>query len=57
MHRTIEISSPASYTDELIRELEDLRQVIRLNVVRQGAIKPPGDVLTCTYSTMEPTRS
>jgi hypothetical protein len=46
VHRTIEISTPASYTDELIRELEDLEQVISLNVVRQGAIKPPGDVLT-----------
>ena len=46
MHRTIEISTPASYTDELIRELEDLEQVISLNVVRGGAVKPPGDVLT-----------
>ncbi len=46
MHRTIEISTPASYTDELIRELENLEQVISLNVVRGGAVKPPGDVLT-----------
>ena len=46
MHRTIEISTPASYTDELLSRLEDLEQVISLNVVRQGAIKPPGDVLT-----------
>ncbi len=46
MHRTIEMSTPASYTDELIRELEDLEQVISLNVVRGGAVKPPGDVLT-----------
>jgi hypothetical protein len=46
VHRTIEISTPASYTDELIRELEDLEQVISLNVVRGGAVKPPGDVLT-----------
>jgi Domain of unknown function (DUF389) len=46
VHRTIEISTPASYTDELIRELEDLEQVINLNVVRGGAVKPPGDVLT-----------
>ncbi|HEX2097453.1 MAG TPA: DUF389 domain-containing protein [Rubrobacteraceae bacterium] len=46
MHRTIEIITPASYTNELIRELEDLEQVISLNVVREGAVKPPGDVLT-----------
>jgi hypothetical protein len=46
VHRTIEIITPTSYTDELIRELEDLEQVISLNVVRQGAVKPPGDVLT-----------
>ena len=46
MHRTIEISTPASYTDELIRELENLEQVINLNVVRGGAVKPLGDVLT-----------
>jgi hypothetical protein len=46
VHRTIEIITPASYTDELIRELEDLEQVISLNAVREGAVKPPGDVLT-----------
>ena len=46
MHRTIEISSPASYTDELLGKLEDLEQVISLTVVRQGSVKPPGDVLT-----------
>ena len=46
MHRTIEISSPASYTEELLGKLEDLEQVISLTVVRQGSVKPPGDVLT-----------
>ena len=46
MHRTIEISTPASYTDKLLSNLEDLEQVISLNVVRGGAVKPPGDVLT-----------
>ena len=46
MHRTIEISSPASYTDELLGKLEDLEQVISLTVVREGSVKPPGDVLT-----------
>jgi hypothetical protein len=46
MHRTIEISSPASYTDELLGKLEDLEQVISLIVVRDASVKPPGDVLT-----------
>src|SRR5215212_1020146 len=46
VHRTIEISSPASYTDELLGKLEDLEQVISLVVVRDGSVKPPGDVLT-----------
>ncbi len=46
MHRTIEISSPASYTDELLGKLEDLEQVISLIVVREASVKPPGDVLT-----------
>jgi hypothetical protein len=45
MHRTIEISTPASYTDELLGKLEDLEQVISLSVVREGSLKPPGDVL------------
>jgi hypothetical protein len=46
VHRTIEISSPVSYTDELLGKLENLEQVISLTVVRQGSVKPPGDVLT-----------
>ncbi len=46
MHRTIEIAVPPSYTDELIGELEQLEQVISLSVVREGSVKPPGDVLT-----------
>ena len=43
MHRTIEITVPTSYSDELIRELE---QVINLSVVRGASIKPEGEVLT-----------
>lgn len=46
MHRTIEITAPPSYTDELIYELERLEQVINLSVVRGASVKPPGDVLT-----------
>ena len=46
MHRTIDIAVPASYTDTLIEELEQLEQVISLSVVREGSIKPRGDVLT-----------
>ena len=46
MHRTIEITIPPSYTDELIHELEQQAHVINLSVVRGASIKPPGDVLT-----------
>lgn len=46
MHRTIEITVPPSYTDELIHELEQLEQVINLSVVRGASVKPEGDVLT-----------
>jgi FAD/FMN-containing dehydrogenase len=46
VHRTIEITVPASYTDALIQELERLEQVINLSVVRGASVKPEGDVLT-----------
>jgi hypothetical protein len=39
MHRTIEITVPTSYTDELIHQLE---QVINLSVVRGASIEPEG---------------
>jgi hypothetical protein len=46
LHRTIEITVPPAYTDTLIHELEQLEDVINLSIVREGSIKPPGDVLT-----------
>jgi hypothetical protein len=46
LHRTLEITVPPSYTDELIHELERLEGVIHLSVVRGASVKPPGDVLT-----------
>ncbi len=46
MHRTLQITVPPSYTDELIHELERLEGVIHLSVVRGASVKPPGDVLT-----------
>ncbi len=46
MHRTIEITVPPSYTDELIGELEQLDGVIKLSVVRGASVKPEGDLLT-----------
>jgi hypothetical protein len=46
VHRTIEITVPPSYTDELIQELERLEQVINLSVMRGASVKPEGDVLT-----------
>jgi hypothetical protein len=46
MHKTIEITVPTSYTDELIHQLEQLEQVINLSVVRGASIKPEGDLLT-----------
>jgi uncharacterized membrane protein len=45
MHHTIDIAVPAAHTDTLIRELEQLEEVISLSVVRGGSLKPPGDVL------------
>ena len=36
---------PASHTNELIDDLEQLDEVIRLTAIREGSIKPPGDVL------------
>jgi uncharacterized protein DUF389 len=46
MHRTIEVTVPPAYTDELLHELEQLEDVINLSVVRGVSVKPPGDVLT-----------
>ena len=45
MHVTIEIIVPTSHTNELIDDLEQLDEVIRLNAIREESIKPPGDVL------------
>jgi hypothetical protein len=36
---------PASHTNELIDDLEQLDEVIRLTAIREGSIKPPGGVL------------
>ena len=46
MHVTIEIVVPASHTNELIDDLEQLDEVISLTAIREGSIKPPGAVLT-----------
>jgi uncharacterized protein DUF389 len=46
MHRTIEVSTPAASTDALIKDLEQLEDVISLSVERGASLKPPGDVLT-----------
>jgi hypothetical protein len=46
LHRTIEITTPPSYTDELVDELGKLDGVISLSVVRGASVKPEGDVLT-----------
>ena len=46
LHRTIEITTPPSYTDELVDELGKLDGVISLSVVRGASLKPEGDVLT-----------
>ena len=45
IHVTIEIVVPASHTNELIDDLEQLDEVIRLTAIREGLIKPPGGVL------------
>jgi len=46
LHRTIEITMPPSYTDELVNKLGRLDGVISLSVVRGASLKPEGDVLT-----------
>lgn len=46
MHRTIEISVAAGATDGLLRELEQLEEVIGLSVMRGGSLKPLGDVIS-----------
>jgi hypothetical protein len=46
LHRTIEITTPPSYTDELVDKLDRLDGVISLSVVRGASVKPEGDVVT-----------
>ena len=47
MHTEIEITvNPSSYTDELIRSLEQMEDAISLSIMREASIRPPGDVLT-----------
>lgn len=46
MHTEIEVIVPSSRTDELIKDLQQLDDVISLSVVREASIKPPGDVST-----------
>ena len=46
MHRTIEITSPPSQTEELVEKLGGLDGVVSLSVVRGASVKPEGDVVT-----------
>ena len=46
MHTEIEVIVPSSRTDELIKDLQQMDDVISLSVVREASIKPPGDVFT-----------
>ena len=46
MHTEIEVIVPSSQTDELIKDLQQMDEVISLSVVREASIKPPGDVFT-----------
>lgn len=46
MHHTIEIAVPAKATGSVLTELEALEGVVQLSVVREGSIKPPGDVVS-----------
>ncbi len=45
-HTEIEITVNPSYSDELIRSLEQMEDVIGLSITREASIKPPVDVLT-----------
>jgi len=46
MHRTIAITGTPIYTNRLLRELDDMEEVIGLSVNRGASLKPPGDVIT-----------
>ena len=46
MQRTVQVATPGDRTDQLIRQLEPLDEVIGLSVQRGGSVKPVGDVLT-----------
>lgn len=46
MHRSIQITVDASRTDALVRELEQMEEVIGLWLQRGASIKPAGDVIT-----------
>lgn len=46
MHRTFAITVTPEATDQLLRGLADLDEVVGLSVSRGASIKPPGDVLT-----------
>jgi Domain of unknown function (DUF389) len=46
VHTEIEVIVPSSHTDELIKDLQQMDEVISFSVVREASIKPPGDVIT-----------
>ena len=46
MHHTIEIAVPTQTTEILLTELEALKGVLALSVVRGASVKPAGDVVT-----------
>ncbi|HZS22417.1 MAG TPA: DUF389 domain-containing protein [Pseudonocardiaceae bacterium] len=46
MHHTIEIAVPTGATETLLIELEALKGVLALSVVRGASVKPAGDVVT-----------
>lgn len=45
MQRTVQVATPSDRTDQLIRQIEPLDDVIGLSVQRGGSIKPVGDIL------------
>jgi hypothetical protein len=46
VHHTIEITVPTETTESLLTELEGLKGVLALSVVRGASVKPAGDVVT-----------
>ncbi len=48
MHRSIRIIVDSGHSRDLLDELQKLEDVISLSVVREGSLKPPGDVVTVT---------